>query len=32
VMAPLMMLILVIGIYPSWIMDVINKAMMLLFP
>lgn len=31
VMAPLMMLILVIGIYPSWIMDVINKAMMMMF-
>jgi NADH-quinone oxidoreductase subunit M len=31
VMAPLMVLILVIGIYPAWIMDIINKAMMTLF-
>jgi len=31
VMAPLMVLILVIGIYPAWILDVINKAMMMLF-
>ena len=31
VMAPLMVLMLVIGIYPSWILDVINKAMMMLF-
>ena len=31
VMAPLMILILVIGIYPAWILDVINKAMMMLF-
>jgi len=31
VMAPLMVLILVIGIYPAWIMDVINKAMLMLF-
>jgi NADH-quinone oxidoreductase subunit M len=31
VMAPLMILFLVIGIYPSWILDVINKAMMILF-
>jgi len=31
VMAPLMALILVIGIYPAWILDVINKAMMMLF-
>jgi len=31
VMAPLMVLILVIGIYPSWILDIINKAMMMLF-
>jgi NADH-quinone oxidoreductase subunit M len=31
VMAPLMALILVIGIYPAWILDVINKAMMALF-
>jgi len=29
VMAPLMALILVIGVYPAWILDVINKAMML---
>lgn len=32
VMAPLMVLILVIGVYPAWILDVINKAMMMLFP
>jgi NADH-quinone oxidoreductase subunit M len=32
VMAPLMVLILVIGIYPAWILDVINKAVMMLFP
>jgi NADH-quinone oxidoreductase subunit M len=32
VMAPLMALILVIGIYPAWILDVINKAMLALFP
>jgi NADH-quinone oxidoreductase subunit M len=31
VMAPLMILILVIGIWPMWILDVINKAMMMLF-
>ena len=31
VMAPLMVLILVIGIYPAWILAVINKAMMMLF-
>jgi NADH-quinone oxidoreductase subunit M len=31
VMTPLMILILVIGIYPAWILDVINKAMMMLF-
>ena len=31
VMAPLMALILVIGIWPSWILDVINKAVMHLF-
>ena len=31
VMAPLMVLILVIGITPAWILDVINKAMMMLF-
>jgi NADH-quinone oxidoreductase subunit M len=31
VMAPLMILILVIGVYPAWILDVINKAMMMLF-
>jgi len=30
-MAPLMALILVIGVYPAWILDVINKAMMTLF-
>ena len=31
VMAPLMALILIIGIYPAWILDVINKAMLTLF-
>ncbi|HEY5901722.1 MAG TPA: NADH-quinone oxidoreductase subunit M [Anaerolineales bacterium] len=31
VMAPLMVLILVIGIWPAWILDVINKAVMVLF-
>ena len=31
VMAPLMILILVIGIWPAWILDVINKAVMMLF-
>lgn len=31
VMAPLMALILVIGLYPAWILDVINKAVMMLF-
>ncbi|HTX90814.1 MAG TPA: NADH-quinone oxidoreductase subunit M [Anaerolineales bacterium] len=31
VMAPLMALILVIGIYPAWILDVINKAVMTVF-
>lgn len=31
VMAPLMILILLIGIWPAWILDVINKAMMMLF-
>jgi NADH-quinone oxidoreductase subunit M len=31
VMAPLMALILIIGIWPAWILDVINKAMMMLF-
>ncbi len=31
VMAPLLALILVIGIYPAWILDVINRAMMTLF-
>jgi NADH:ubiquinone oxidoreductase subunit 4 (subunit M) len=30
-MAPLMTLILVIGVYPAWILVVINKAMMMLF-
>ena len=30
VMAPLMALILIIGVYPAWILDVINKAMMVL--
>jgi NADH-quinone oxidoreductase subunit M len=31
VMAPLMALILVIGIWPAWILNVINKAVMALF-
>ncbi|MBV6394699.1 MAG: NAD(P)H-quinone oxidoreductase chain 4 1 [Anaerolineales bacterium] len=31
VMAPLMALMLVIGVYPAWILDVINKAMVMLF-
>jgi NADH-quinone oxidoreductase subunit M len=31
VMTPLMALILVIGVYPAWILEVINKAMMMLF-
>jgi NADH-quinone oxidoreductase subunit M len=31
VMAPLMVLILVIGVWPAWILDVINKAMQALF-
>ena len=31
VMAPLMALILVIGVWPAWILDVINKAVMKLF-
>ena len=31
VMAPLMVLILWIGIQPAWILDVINKAVMMLF-
>jgi len=31
VMAPLMVLILVIGIYPAWILDIIKKAVMMLF-
>ena len=31
VMVPLMALILVIGVYPAWILNVINKAMMMLF-
>jgi len=31
VMVPLMALILIIGIWPAWILDVINKAMMALF-
>jgi len=31
VMVPLMALILVIGIYPAWILDLINKTMMVLF-
>jgi NADH-quinone oxidoreductase subunit M len=31
VMAPLVVLILVIGIYPAWILDIINKAVLTLF-
>ena len=31
VVAPLMALILAIGIYPAWILDVINKAVMMLY-
>ncbi len=31
VMAPLLVLMLVIGIFPAWILDIINKAMMMLF-
>jgi NADH-quinone oxidoreductase subunit M len=31
VMAPLMALILVIGVWPAWILDVINKAVVMLF-
>jgi len=31
VMAPLMVLILVIGVWPAWILDVINKAVVALF-
>jgi NADH-quinone oxidoreductase subunit M len=31
VVAPLMALILVIGVWPAWILDVINKAIMVLF-
>lgn len=31
VMVPLMVLILWIGIYPAWILDVINKAVVMLF-
>jgi NADH-quinone oxidoreductase subunit M len=31
VMAPLMILILILGIWPMWLVDVINKAMLMLF-
>jgi len=31
VMAPLMTLILIIGVWPAWILDVINKAVIMLF-
>jgi NADH-quinone oxidoreductase subunit M len=31
VMAPLMALILAIGFYPAWILDVVNKAVLMLF-
>jgi len=30
-MAPLMALILILGIWPAWLLDVINKAMSMLF-
>jgi hypothetical protein len=30
-MAPLMALMLLIGLWPSWILNVINRAMTLLF-
>jgi len=32
VMAPLLVLILWIGIWPAWILNIINRAMMALFP
>ncbi len=31
VMVPLMVLILILGIWPMWLLDVINKAMLMLF-
>jgi NADH-quinone oxidoreductase subunit M len=31
VMVPLMVLILVIGVYPAWILEVINKAVLMLY-
>lgn len=31
VMAPLMILILILGVWPMWMLDVINRAMLLLF-
>ncbi|MFO3797032.1 MAG: hypothetical protein ACK8QZ_07075 [Anaerolineales bacterium] len=31
VMAPLMALMLLIGLWPSWILEVINRAVMMLF-
>jgi len=31
IMAPLMVLMLVIGVWPAWILNVINKAVMALF-
>ncbi len=31
VMAPLMILILILGVWPMWMLDIINKAMLLLF-
>jgi len=31
VVAPLMILILIIGVYPAWLLDIINKATMMLF-
>ena len=30
-MAPLMALMLVIGVWPAWMLDVINKAVVMLF-
>ncbi|MBN1305701.1 MAG: NADH-quinone oxidoreductase subunit M [Anaerolineales bacterium] len=31
VMAPLMLLMLVLGLWPAWLLDIINKAMLMLF-
>jgi NADH:ubiquinone oxidoreductase subunit 4 (subunit M) len=30
-MAPLMVLMLIIGVWPAWLLDVINKAVLALF-